>query len=113
MFPHYLPVSYYYVDTYPSALMHRLAQITIASWLSQSFTKKTDDEKNISASAWKTLLLKEDIVFELDYTSERDFDVESSTGIVTIIKRYWWAIDPRLYRKQTTSSIFPKKYQHR
>ena len=49
--------------------------------------------------------MKEDIVFELNYTSERDFDFESSTGILTIIKRYWWAIDPRLYKKQSTSNI--------
>ena len=67
---------------------NRLTQYNIAPWFNESFTNKTGDDPNASASAWNIILLKEDIDFELDNASERDFDVKSSIGNITIGANY-------------------------
>lgn len=71
-----------------------------------SFTEKTDDGPNISASAKKIILLEEDIESELNNTSKREFHGKCNIDILITFCRYWSADSSQLYRKETYSNLF-------
>ena len=56
-------------------------------------------------------ILKEDIEFELDNTTKRDFNGESNISNLTIISGYCWSVGlQKKFKKSTSSGIFFKDF---